>query len=135
MATFVVTTSTINDNGDNDAWTEEFLIDELFLQLVGTKMIVKHNDGKCITVHKYYNQAYRLRKWIPIATKKPIPAETEFVINLSDLTTRIISELKALDKEGSQYVLKQAVGRIFENIDSRQHHLSIARKLKVRLDA
>jgi hypothetical protein len=51
---------------------------------------------------------------------------------MSDLTTRIIAELRSLDDP--QDVLKQAVGRIFENIDSRQYHLSIARKLKVRLD-
>jgi hypothetical protein len=110
-----------------DCWTEEYLIDELFLQLAGIKEAIKHN-GKSITVHKYYHQAYRLKKWIPIA--KPTP---EFIVNLSDLTTKIISELKELDKEGSKYVLKQAVGRIFENIDYRQYHLSIARNLEVIL--
>jgi hypothetical protein len=108
-------------------WTEGCLIEEIFLQLAGTKEIVDHN-GKRVTICKYYNQAFRLRYWIPIV--KPIP---EFIVNKSDLTTRIISELKALDKDGSQYVLKQAVGRIFENINFKQYHLSIARNLEVVL--
>jgi hypothetical protein len=110
------------------SWTEECLIDEIFLQLARTKEIVKHN-GKFITICKYYSQAFRLRRWIPIA--KPAP---EYIVNMSDLIpTRIIAELKALDKDGSQYVLKLAVGRIFENIDPRQYHLSIARNLEVVL--
>ena len=76
-----------------------------------------------------YLQVFRLRRWIPIA--KPAP---KFIVNMSDLIpTRIIAELKALDKDGSQYVLKQAVGRVFENIDFRQYHLSIARNLEVVL--
>jgi hypothetical protein len=108
-------------------WAEECLIDELFLQLAGTKEIVKHN-GRRVNVYKYYNQAFRLLRWIPIA--KPTP---EFIVNMPDLTTRIIAELKALEKDGSQYVLKQAVGRIFENINFRQYHLSIARNLEVVL--
>jgi hypothetical protein len=107
-------------------WTEERLIDETFLQLAETKHAITYS-GKSITIHKYYSQALALRKWIPIA--KPVP---EFVINMSDLTAKIIADLKTLDD--SQSVLKLAVGRIFENIDSRQYHLSIARKLKVRLD-
>jgi hypothetical protein len=112
-----------------DYWTEEFLIDKLFLQLAGTKIIVER-EGKSITVYKYYNEAFRLRKWIPIA--KPTP---QFIANIYDLDLRTVAELKVLDKDGAQYVLKQAIGRIFENIDSRQYHLSIARKLKVRFDA
>ena len=107
-------------------WTEERMIDKIFLQLAETKHAITYS-GKSITIHKYYSQALALRKWIPIA--KPVP---EFVVNMSDLTAKIIADLRTLDD--SQSVLKLAVGRIFENIDSRQYHLSIARKLKVRLD-
>lgn len=108
-------------------WTEGCLIEEIFLQLAGTKEIVDHN-GKRVTIYKYYNQAFRLRRWIPVA--RPAP---EFIVNMSDLATKIVAGLRALDKDGSQYLLKQAVGRIFENIDVRQYHLSIARKLEVIL--
>jgi hypothetical protein len=106
-------------------WTEEYLIDELFLQLASTKQTISRN-AKNTTVYKYYNQALALRKWIPIA--RPPPA---FVVNISDLSARIFAELKIL--EDPQIILKQAVGRIFENIDSRQYHLSIARVLEVVL--
>jgi hypothetical protein len=84
------------------------------------------HDDKSITVYKYYQQALSLRKWIPIA--RPAP---EFVVNISDLSARIVAELKILDD--SQIVLKQAVGRIFENIDTCQYHLSIAQFLEVVL--
>ena len=101
----------------------------MFLQIAGTKETIKYN-GKNLTIYKYYNQALRLFHWIPIT--KPT---AEFVINVSDLTPRIVAELKSLEKASCDYVLRQAAGRIFENIDFRQYHLSIARKLKVRLDA
>jgi hypothetical protein len=99
---------------DRSYWTEERLIDELFLRLATTAN------------NKYYNQALTLRKWIPIA--KPPP---EFIVNMSDLTPRLIAELQAIDD--SYTIVKLAVGRIFENIDSDQYHLSIASKLKVRV--
>jgi hypothetical protein len=106
--------------------TEAALVDELFLQLATTKSVVSHN-GRCgIIVHKYYARALVLRKWIPIA--RPVP---KFVVNLSDLGTKLITELRCLENPGD--VLKQAVGRIFENIDERQYHQSIARNLKVEL--
>ena len=98
----------------------------MFIELATTKLNVSHNGTCGITVHKYYNQALALRKWIPIA--RPAPA---FVINMSDLSSRIIAELKTI--EDPQDVLKEAVGRIFENIDSVQYHLSIARLLEVVL--
>ena len=109
---------------EREYWTEEYLVDELFLRIAGTKEAVIHY-GKRVTVHKYYNQALRLLKWIPIA--KPTP---EFVINISDLTPRILAELKTLDKCSYNYVTKQAVARIFENIDFRQCHLASAENSK-----
>ena len=47
-----------------------------------------------ITIYKYYSQARRLCKWIPIV--KPT---SEFIIDRSDLTKRIEAELKTLDKK------------------------------------
>ena len=109
-----------------ERWSELCLQEHLFLELATTKSVVSHN-GRCgIIVHKYYNQALALRKWIPIA--RPVP---EFVVNMSDLSSRVIAELKVLND--AQTVLKQAVGRVFENIDSVQYHLSIAILLEVVL--
>jgi hypothetical protein len=51
---------------------------------------------------------------------------------LYDLTPGIIAEIKTLSDPN--YVLKEAVGRIFENIDFRQYHLSISKVLEVDLE-
>ena len=112
-----------------ERWSELCLAEQLFLELATTKLIVSHNgNGTCgITVHKYYNEALRLRKWLIFSRPPP-----EFVVNLSDLSSRVIAELKTLDDPAD--VLKQAVGRIFENIDELQYHRSIASLLKVRLE-
>jgi hypothetical protein len=93
-----------------ERWTEECLIDVLFLELATTKSLVSHN-GRCgIIIHKYYNQALALRKWISIARPPPV-----FVVDSSDLSARVVVELKVLNCP--QIILKQAVGHIFENID------------------
>ena len=125
----------IDANGKPSAveyWTENALVEELFLQLAGTKKtaVAKNRLSRkymLLTDYKYYQQALELRRWIPIARPPP-----EFIVNLSDLSTRVIAELKVL--QNTQDVLKQAVGRIFENIDEQQYHRSIASQLKVRLD-
>lgn len=117
---------------DIEQWTEACLVDELFVQLATTKTtaVARNIQSKkymTITEHKYYKQAQELRKRIPIWRPPP-----EFIVNLSDLSSRVIAELKAL--ENVQDVLKQAVGRIFENIDEHHYHLSIASKIAVRLE-
>jgi hypothetical protein len=133
------------DITERELWTEEYLVEEIFLRLALTKQIIKHHhievDGSTtakeaianccygFTTYKYYNQARILRQWIPRA--RPAP---KFIIDASDLTIRLIIELKSLGEDGAQqYVLKEAVGRIFENIGARQYHLSIARNLEVVL--
>jgi hypothetical protein len=109
-----------------ERWTEECLIDTLFLELATTKSLVPHN-GRCgIIIHKYYNQAFALYKSIPIA--RPAP---KFVVDSSDLSIRVLAELKVLNSP--EIVLKQAVSRIFENIDELQYHMAIARALEVVL--
>jgi len=111
-----------------DFWTLEYIVDKVFLGLVQVKETVFY-EGKEIHVRKYYTQARKLYKWIPIA--KPSPA---FVVYISDLTPEINNEIVAIDSEDTlTYVLKQAVGRIFENLDFDNYHLSIARNLKVKL--
>jgi hypothetical protein len=109
-----------------DRRTALCLQDHLFLELATTKSIVSHNGTCGITVHKYYNQALALRKWILFS--RPVPA---FVVEKSDLSTRVVAELMVL--QDSQIVLKQAVGLIFENIDECEYHMSIARFLEVVL--
>lgn len=110
-------------------FTNSFTIDQLFSEIsriVETVTI----GGKKIKVRKYYNRALQILKFVNI-TKQ----DQEFVINISDLSPRIIAELKTLSKLDADYVLKQAVGGIFENINSKRYHsMGFARRLQVRLD-
>jgi hypothetical protein len=111
-----------------ERWSEQYLIDHVFLELATTKLLIVSHNGQCgITVYKYYNEAFRIFRYLPLA--KPVP---EFVINLSDLSSRVVAELKCLKHPFD--VLKQAVGRIFENIDPVRYHQSIASKLQVRTE-
>lgn len=112
--------------------TKNALVEELFLQLAGTKKttVAQNRISRkymVVTDYKYYRQALELRRWIPIT--RPAPA---FVVNSCDLSAKIFSELKV--SEDAQSVLKQAVGRIFEDIDARQYHISIAQFLEVVLE-
>jgi hypothetical protein len=113
------------------AWTTQKLIDELFLHLMRVSEIVTNEEGEKIEVRKYYRRATELEKRIPIARPPP-----KYVIDKSDLNERLRREL--LDDITSngwrQHVLKEAVGRIFENLNFEYYHLSIARNLKVRLE-
>jgi hypothetical protein len=70
-------------------------------------------------------------KWIPIA--RPAP---EFVISAHDLSPKVTEEFEVRldDPFTFSYILKEAVGRIFENIDFAYYHQGIARSLKVRLE-
>lgn len=56
---------TLNDT-DIEYWTTEHLIDELFLLIAKKREIINYN-GKKITIYKYYHQALRIWKWIPIS--------------------------------------------------------------------
>jgi hypothetical protein len=123
---------------DHEVWSIECTIEELALDLsraVENITPFDNEDGqgmKTLTVKKYYQQAKTLGKWIPISKLAP-----EFVINVRDLSPKVIEELEArIDDDLSTftYMLKQAVGRIFENIGHTYYHLSIARKLRVRME-
>jgi hypothetical protein len=117
---------------EQELWTTECLVDQLFLCLAATKEYIatNKNDGT-IPVKKYYSQARRLMKWIPIA--RPAP---EYVINISDLSPKVRKEIESIIDSPTtlQYVLTQVVGRIFENINFDYYHLSIARYLKVKFE-
>ena len=120
------------DKQEEEKWTIERIVDEVFLNLAGTTEIITiEENGRSIPVKKYYRQARELMKWIPIARPSP-----EFIINICDLTPRVRKEIQSIIayRETLQYVLTQAVGRIFENLDFGYYHLSVARNLKVRVE-
>jgi hypothetical protein len=125
---------------DGVVWSIECTVDELQRDLCRTteEITIERNfyingqmSVKKLTVRKYYRQARELMKWIPIA--KPSP---EFVINASDLSPKVIEELEVrIDNPSTlSYILKQAAGRVFENLDFDYYHLSVARNLRVRIE-
>ena len=116
-----------------DFWTTERLVDELAFCLSSVASYVIQEDTNQIHItHKYSDQAewmsHRMSVW------KPTP---EFVINVSDLTTRLKKELKQISStpDTLNYVVTQAVARLFEGVNFELYHRSgIVGKLRWRLD-
>jgi hypothetical protein len=115
--------------------TTSYLIDRLKYHL--SKVVGVENrskEDKELKQHrifgdrKYYNQAFDL---LGIGAYKPVPY---FIINLSDLSEELRKELSSLDKQSRQFVLKQAIGRIFEDVNSGLFHKSISRVLQVKFE-
>jgi hypothetical protein len=108
--------------------TEACLVDRLKQNLATvTECITVTDIDKIYDNRKYYNQAHNLLK---IAAFRPVPP---FLVSVSDLWPDMLKELSILDKRDRNFVLKQAVGRIFEDINSRLYHNSISRVLEARL--
>lgn len=77
---------------------------------------------------KYHTQAFLM---LIIGACNPVPV---FIINLSDLTPELKRELAKLDLTTRDFVRKQAVGRIFEDINYDIYHNSVSRVLKVEFE-
>jgi hypothetical protein len=120
------------DEQEEEKWTIERIVDELLINLAcTTEIITIEENSRLISVKKYYRQARELMKWIPIARPSP-----EFIINICDLTPKVRKEIESISAyhDTIQYVITQAVGNIFENLDFEYYHLSIARNLRVRFE-
>ena len=78
----------------------------------------------------YQRQAYDLIYKIPVYKPPPI-----FEIKISDLNEQVKKELddRWHYKHELNYILKEAVSRIFANVDERYFLLSVKRLLQVRL--
>jgi hypothetical protein len=121
-------------DGNYEAWTKSHLIDRLKQHLATAEYSVSDckDNLQCSRVfdsRRYYNQAHHFLK---IGAFKPVPA---FVVNLSDLTPKLIEELYSLDEYDRNYVLKQATGRIFEDVNFELYHNSVSKVLEVRLQS
>lgn len=112
-----------------DFWTYNYLIDVLKEQLSTIKYSICNEVGKNLyDCRKYYDLAHRFLK---IAGFKPVP---RFSIYLADLSSEIIQKLYELEPMDLDYVLKQSVGRIFEDVNREIYHNSISRILEVELN-
>ena len=77
----------------------------------------------------YYYKAYHYLK-LGLFLRKDAPP---FKVSLSHLSPEMIYELSQLDENDRKFVLKQAVGRIFEDINFDLYHDSISANLEVIL--
>ena len=113
---------------DDTLWSTNYIIDRLKEHLANTRYLLKNSKGDTIEGRKYYDQAHQMQA---IGAFKPIPC---FIVHLSDLTPKLIKEIGELDNETRGYVLRQAVGRIFEDLNPKLYHDSISKVLVVKLE-
>ena len=121
-----------------DFWTSERLKEEFFLCLASAKEKIYNEEGKAVTVRKYYAQARYKMYLIPVAVdgSAPSPLST-FIIHYSDLTPRIQDDFteycKGIKERNLVIFLKEIAGRFFENLDFEYYHASVMKCLRVRL--
>jgi hypothetical protein len=113
-------TSDIFEDASNKSFPEgrmttERLIDEIFLHLARKT--------------KYVEQTRYLLYRIPVY--KPIP---EFIVFISDLYDALKQELDALDDHALNRVMREAIGRLFENENQKYYLLSVKRLLRWRFE-
>ena len=122
---------THSSNTSNDSsWTTNSIIEILKQHLATIVYEITNSDGKTVEGRKYYDQTEYLQH--RIAVYKPTPI---FKIYLSDLSPEIVKELHNLDIQTRQFVIKQAVGRIFEDLNPELYHNSISSVLKVGMQS
>jgi hypothetical protein len=87
-------------------------------------------DEKNLDERLYYYQAYDFQKLGLYKLDEYVPT---FKIKLNHLPHDIIYELSTFDTFTRRFVLKQAVSRIFEDINYDLYHNSISNRLEVSL--
>lgn len=126
-----MSSDSVSKEYDNNVWSISYMIDKLkqILAMTSEKIINKYT-GQITEYRKYYLQVLDMQK---IGLLNPEMTKP-FVINLSDLPDKVKIELQSLDKLERGYVIRQAVARLFEDVNSRLYHDSISRVLKVVLE-
>jgi hypothetical protein len=88
------------------------------------------NSGNGVLRRLYEEQAKYKMYRIPVF--RPLPV---FVLYLKHLDERLKKELASLERESKDYVMKEAVSRIFEQVDKHFFLLSVKPLLKWRLES
>ena len=110
---------------DRTQYTLSAIIDNIKKVLASIECC-NNTDTKTKT---YYLQAYDFQKLGLYKSENALA----FEVKLSHLPHDIIYELVQLDEQDRKFVLKQAVSRIFEDINFDLYHSSISVNLKVML--
>lgn len=113
-----------------EVWTKEYLVDRLFFEMVEVR---DGAEGWDDYQHKGQKKKYENRGTdaIKMAAGRPPPI---FVINISDLTLRLRLELAGLDMDSLNYVVRQAIERICENVNSKLYQLTLKKSLGWRFE-
>lgn len=96
---------------------------------MNTELLVNSETRQVTEYRKYYIQVLDMQKIGYFDIQLICP----YIISLGDLTLRLKHELLKLDGIQRGFVLRQAVGRLFEDVNSKLYHTSISQVLKVRL--
>jgi hypothetical protein len=129
-------------------WSLACMIDELIISLLETKAVFcminsnkgfsdrkwveeanRRNNGNGVLRRLYEQQAIYKMYRIPIYRPPPV-----FIVHLKHLDDRLKQELAKLDKWSKDYVMKEAIGKIFEHVDRRFYYLSAKPLLDWRLE-
>jgi hypothetical protein len=129
-------------------WSLACMVDELIISLLETKAVFcminsnkgfsdrkwveeanRCNNGNGVLRRLYEQQAVYKMYRIPIYRPPPV-----FIVHLKHLDDRIKQELAKLDKWSKDYVMKEAIGKIFEHVDRRFYYLSAKPLLDWRLE-
>lgn len=133
---------------DSQCRTLAAIADELLFSMLDTKAVFcMINSNKGFSDHKWVKEANRcnngngvlrrlyeqqaIYKMYRMPIYRPPPV---FVVYLKHLDDRLKQELAKLDKWSKDYVMKEAIGRIFEHIDRRFYFLSAKPLLDWRLE-
>jgi hypothetical protein len=134
---------------DSEVWNLAAIVDEILISLLDTKAVFcminsnkgfsdrkwveeanRCNNGNGVLRRLYEQQAIYKMYRIPIYRPPPV-----FIVHLKHLDDRLKQELAKLDKWSKDYVMKEAIGRICEQVDKRFFLLSVKSLLKWRLES
>jgi hypothetical protein len=131
---------------DSFSWSLEAIIDELTISMLDTKVgfcminsnqktnvnpedAYKCNIGTGVLRRLYEEQARYKMYRVPVFFPPPI-----FVVYLKHLDDRLKKELANLDRQSKDFVIREAIGRICEQVDKRFFLLDAKPLLKWRLE-
>jgi hypothetical protein len=152
MAVLSSPPNSIQEEEAQKCWSLAAISDELYISMLDTKvafcMINSNQKSSLMFGHRETDEAYRcntdhgvLRRLyeeqarykmyrIPVFSPPPV-----FVVYLKHLDNRLKKELAILDRETKDFVMKEAIGRICEQVDKRFFLLSVKPLLKWRLES
>jgi hypothetical protein len=107
-----------------DFWTVAATKDELAFQLSSANsFLINRSNNEIHITHKYYDQAQYLLFRLNLHDPPPF-----FIINLSDLSSRLRAELRLVHKSSFKLldeVVTYAIERILESVDGRYYHVNV----------